>query len=305
MVQTFTTLRLEPRGTTLVVCFDNGPSDLLDRQVFLDLDNLTRRLARDSRTRAVVITGPRPGVFAPHYDLSEIADGAEELGLTTPYPGARLGIAAVAAATKVPGVAEMLNRTPAAGLVEILTTHRTLARFGRLPQVVIAALSGDAMGGGCEVALACDLRIMAEGDFRIGLPEISAGIPPGAGGSVRLARAVGNSRAAAMMLQARVLDPEQAVAIGLIDQLAPPEDLMAEACRVADRVAQWNPAAVNGVKRSIRATTESRAPFRIEAAGFVAAASGSAAIQRLRQFEAESESELGSSPWRDRSWLDR
>ena len=72
------------QGTTLVVCFDNGPSDLLDRQVFLDLDNLTRRLARDSRTRAVVIWDPGRCLPAPHHDLSEIADGAEELGLTTP-----------------------------------------------------------------------------------------------------------------------------------------------------------------------------------------------------------------------------
>ncbi|MGB2970297.1 MAG: enoyl-CoA hydratase/isomerase family protein [Candidatus Nanopelagicales bacterium] len=305
MAEPLSTLRLEPQGTTLVVHFDNGPTDLLDRQVFADLDTLTRRLTRDDRFRAVVLTGPRPEVFAPHYDLAEIADGAEELGISTPYRGARIGIAIVAAASKVKGAEKLLRRTPAAGLVEILATHRTLARFGRLPQVVIAAIGGDALGGGCEVALACDLRIMADGDFLIGLPEISAGIPPGAGGSVRLARAVGSSRAAAMMLRARPLDPTEALAAGLVDQVLPQSELLAEAHRIAERVGQWNPTAVRSVKRTLAAVAGSSTPFRVEAAGFVAAASGRPAIDRLRVFGEQSDPARGTSPWQDRSWLDR
>ncbi len=305
MTKAFASLQLEPKGTTLVVRFDNAPSDLLDRQVFADLDGLTRRLAHDDRFRAVILTGPRPTVFAPHYDLAEIADGAEQLGMTTPYPAARVGISAVAAASKVPGVERLLSRTPAAGLVEILATHRTLARFGRLPQVVIAAIGGDALGGGCEVALACDLRIMADGAFLIGLPEISAGIPPGAGGTIRLAQAVGASRAAAIMLRARPLDPGEALAAGLVDQVVPAEELLDEARRIADRVAGWNPTAVRSMKRTIAAIAGSSKPYRVEAAGFVAAASGRTGIDRLRAFGAESDPVRGLSPWRDRSWLDR
>lgn len=305
MASDFATLSVEPHGTTLVVRFDNPPSDLLNGQVFADLDALTRQLAKDSQTRAVILTGPRPGVFAPHYDLAEIADGAEELGVTTPYALARASIAAVTAATAVPGVAGLLARTPAHGLVEIVATHRALARIGRLPQVVIAAIGGDALGGGCEVALACDLRIMASGDYLIGLPEVSAGIPPGAGGSVRLVQALGASRAAAMMLQARPIDPAEALAAGLVDELVSESELLPQAHRIAAQVAQWNPAAVSAVKRSVAAASGSRRAFSVEAAGFVATASGRPAIDRLRAFGAAADPASGSTPWRDRSWLGR
>lgn len=298
------TLRLESHGTTLIVTVDNPPDDLLDGQVFTDLDRLGRRLARDRRFRAVILTGPRAGVFLPHYDLQEIVDGAEALGLPTPYAAARPAIAAVAGASRVPGVAGLLRRTPLAGLVTLLDTHRTLARFGQLPQVVIAAIGGDALGGGCEVALACDVRLMAEGPHLIGLPEVSAGIPPGAGGSVRLVRAIGASRATAMMLRGRPMDPAEAQQAGLVDWVVPAADLLPAALRLADRVVGWNPAAVRGIKRTIAATNGSPSAFQVEAAGFVAAASASPALDRLREFGALSDSDAGVSPWRDRSWLD-
>ena len=155
------------------------------------------------------------------------------------------------------------------------------------------------------MALACDLRIMADGDYLIGLPEISAGIPPGAGGTVRLARAVGASKAAAMMLRARPLDPMQAVAAGLVDEVASDEALLGRAHEIADRVARWNPTAVRSLKRTIAATAGTSKPFRVESAGFVAAASGRSGIDRLREFDTISDPARGTSPWRDRSWLDR
>lgn len=138
----------------------------------------------------MILTGPRPGVFAPHYDLGEIADGAEQLGMSTPFPAARVGIAAVAAMTKVPGAESLLNRTPATGLVDRSATHRTLTRFGRLPQVVIAAIGGDALGGGCEWHSLAICGSWPTATIRSDCPRSRAGIPPGAGGTVRLARAV-------------------------------------------------------------------------------------------------------------------
>ena len=301
----FPTLRLESRGATLIVRIDNPPDDLLDGQVFTDLDRLGRRLARDRRCRAVILTGPRPGVFVPHYDLQEIVAGAEGLGLPTPYSVARPAIAAVAGACHVPGVAGLLRRTPLAGLVTLLDTHRTLTRFGQLPQVVIAAIGGDALGGGCELALACDVRIMAEGPHLIGLPEVSAGIPPGAGGSIRLVRAVGASRATAMMLRARPMDSVEAREAGLVDRVVPAADLLPAALRLADRVTAWNPTAVRAIKRSVAATQGPAAgAFKVEAAGFVAAASASPALDRLREFGSLSDPDAGVSPWRDRRWLD-
>jgi enoyl-CoA hydratase len=296
------TLRLEPRGSTLVVRFHNPPTDLVNGQMLTDLDVLTRRLARDRETRAVVLTGPRDGVFLPHFDLAEILAGSEQLGMSTPYPLGRGAIEAVAALLRLPGAGTALHRTPLSGLVTLLATHRTLDRFARLPQVVIAAIGGDALGGGCEVALACDLRLMADGPYLIGLPELSAGIPPGAGGSVRLTRIVGASRATAMMLQARPWTALEAEQAGLVDRVVTEADLLPSAIAVADQVGVRNPQAVASVKRVVRAAggPTSRA-MRTEAAGFVAAASGSAARDRLSEFAAASTTP--STPWRDRSWL--
>lgn len=297
----YPTLQLHPTGTTLTVHFHDLDADLLNGQVFTDLDHLGAKLARDRSVRAVIITGPRPGVFAPHYDLAEILAGAQELGMRTPYPLARAVLSGVAGAIRLPGAEAGLRRTPLAGVVAMLATHRALARLEQLPQVVIAAISGDALGGGCEVALACDIRIMADGPYLIGLPEISAGIPPGAGGSVRMVQTVGRSRAAAMMLRARPLSPADAASVGLVDEVVPPDELLTAADQLADRVAMWNPAAVVAAKRAMAAAAGSNRAFRVEAAGFIATASATPAQERLAEF---GRSARDASPWRDRSWLD-
>lgn len=285
-------LALQRRGRVLTVRIDNPPGDLLDATVIEDLDHVGRRLARDRSIRSVVITGPRPGVFVPHYDIAEIVTGSESLGLPTPYPVARAGVAAVTALAAVPGAHRVLRRTPAAGLVDLARTHAALRRLGALDKVVIAAIDGDALGGGCELALACDIRLMADGDYRIGLPEITAGIPPGAGGTQRLAAAIGEGPALAMVLQGRVLTPREALAAGLVDAVH--GDVTAEAQHLAQRLAQWNPRAVRATKRAMRPPRG----FGVEAAGFVATASHGTAVARLKEFVA-----LPQSPWRDRSWL--
>lgn len=298
------TLLTEHHGTTLLVRLHNPPTDLLTGQSFAELGELGRKLAKDRTTRAVVITGPRPGVFAPHFDLAEILSGGEELGLPTPYPLARPAYAAVAGAVRLPGADRVLRGTPLNGLVTLAATHAALARFARLPQVVIAAIGGDALGGGCEVALACDLRLMADGDHLIGLPEVSAGIPPGAGGSVRLAQAVGASRAAAMMLTAQPLTPAAAQAAGLVHEVVPEAELLDRSLAVAERVAAWNPSAVRAVKRTVAASHRAgRRALRIEAGGFIAAASAAPALDRLREFVDASDEAAGVTPWRDRRWL--
>lgn len=287
----FQTLDLCRRGPVLTVRVTNPAGDLLDASVVSDLDRMGRCLAGDTVIRAVVLTGPRPGTFIPHYDLGEIVAGAEEFGLPTPYGVARSGLAAVAGLLRVPGARSLLAATAASGLVQILDTHAALSRFGKLSQVVIAAIDGDAQGGGCEVALACDIRVMGDGDWRIGLPEISAGITPGAGGTQRLSASVGPHRALAMVLQARTLNPHEALSAGLIDEVS--TDPLARAQEIAERVANWNPAAIRNAKRAM----VSQRGLRTEAAAFVATVSQEPAVSRLKQFVA-----APVSPWQDRSW---
>src|SRR5919204_450474 len=121
----------------------------------------------------------------------------------------------------------------------------------RMDKVFIAAINGMATGGGCELTLACDIRIMAEGDFLIGLPETSVGIIPGAGGTQRMARALGPAKAIELILEARPLPPDEALEVGLVHRLARPERLLEEAQATATRLARRSPASVAAAKRAV------------------------------------------------------
>jgi enoyl-CoA hydratase len=120
--------------------------------------------------------------------------------------------------------------------------------------VSIAAVNGYALGGGCELALACDLRLAAQGAF-FGLPEPSLGIIPGAGGTQRLPRIVGLGRAKEMILTGARWDASQALAYGLVSQVVAPSELMAAARQVAERVLALGPLAVRLAKAALNASS--------------------------------------------------
>jgi enoyl-CoA hydratase/carnithine racemase len=120
----------------------------------------------------------------------------------------------------------------------------------RAPQVFIAALNGAALGGGLELALACDLRVAAEG-VEMGLPEVGLGIIPGAGGTQRLPRLVGVARAKDLVLTARRIGAAEALAMGLVSRIAPAARLMAEALALAEQVARNAPISLRQAKRAI------------------------------------------------------
>lgn len=110
-----------------------------------------------------------------------------------------------------------------------LLAHEVFRKFENTPMVFVAAIAGHALGGGLELALACDLRFAARGSYRIGLPEVSLGLFPGSGGTQRLPRLVGLSRGIDLIANARTLPPEEARELGIVDQLY--DD--AAACRAA------------------------------------------------------------------------
>src|SRR5260370_4208960 len=101
----------------------------------------------------------------------------------------------------------------------VLHMHETLVKIEHTPKVIVAAISGHALGGGLEITLACDLRFAAEGDYRLGLPEVSLGILPGNGGTQRLQRLIGRTRALDMMLTGTPVGPPRALDLGLVDRL--------------------------------------------------------------------------------------
>jgi enoyl-CoA hydratase/carnithine racemase len=119
-----------------------------------------------------------------------------------------------------------------------------------MPQPVIAALNGVALGGGLELALACDLRIAAEG-VEVALPEVGLGIIPGAGGTQRLPRVVGVARAKELILTARRVSAAEALAMGLVGQVVPAADLAAASLALAERVARNAPISLRQAKRAV------------------------------------------------------
>ncbi len=137
-------------------------------------------------------------------------------------------------------------------------------RMQALPKVIIAAMNGDAMGGGFELTLACDLRIGQKGDFRYGNPELRVGLIPGAGATQRLTRLMGVSRAIEWVLRARIVKPEVAMELNLVHDVV--DDAAALAMELAMEIAAFPPMAVGNAKIAVYlgADTNIQAGFEIE-----------------------------------------
>jgi len=118
------------------------------------------------------------------------------------------------------------------------------------PKVTIAAVNGFALGGGCELAMACTIRIASE-NAKFGQPEVNLGIIPGYGGTQRLARLVGKGRAMELILTGRMINAEEALRIGLVSRVTKPEELMAEAKDLASKLAEKGPLALSAAKEAV------------------------------------------------------
>ena len=126
-------------------------------------------------------------------------------------------------------ISEMVNATPAEGRAMALLADEAFCRLENMPQVTIAAVNGYALGGGCEIAMACDIRIAAENAV-FGQPECGLGIIPGFGGTQRLARLVGKGRAKELIFTCGRIDAQEAYRIGLANKVVPQAELL-DACR--------------------------------------------------------------------------
>jgi len=116
----------------------------------------------------------------------------------------------------------------------------------------IACIEGHALGGGLEIAMACDLRLAARGDYKLGLPEVQLGLIPGNGGTQRLARLVGASRAFELLVCGRNIGPEEAYRIGLVNRLIEPAEFEAQVTQLATTLANGAPLALAAAKRAVR-----------------------------------------------------
>ncbi|WP_420535272.1 enoyl-CoA hydratase/isomerase family protein [Alicyclobacillus herbarius] len=132
-----------------------------------------------------------------------------------------------------------------------LFCNETLDKIARSPQVYIAMLEGHTVGGGLEMAMACDLRFAADGDYQIGLPEVTLGVLPGTGGTQRMARLIGPSKALDLCITGRTLKPKEALDYGLVDKVFPAEEIREQTFAYAQKLASGATYAVSNIKLSI------------------------------------------------------
>ncbi len=147
-------------------------------------------------------------------------------------------------------IAEMVGMTRAQAEEFSRLGQGVFSKLANMEMPVIVAVNGYALGGGCELALACDIRIASE-KAKFGQPEVGLGIIPGFGGTQRLARAVGEAKAKELIFTGAIVDANEALRIGLVNRVAPPEKLMEEARALAKTIMEKGPTAVRQAKKAI------------------------------------------------------
>ncbi|RMK28235.1 enoyl-CoA hydratase [Pseudomonas aeruginosa] len=282
-------LRIEQRGRVLQVLLDNPPANFLTTAVMQELADLLEDLEQRQDIGAVILSGAADGVFLTHFDVDEIERAVAPITFSMPAWLTRLLLESESLLRHLPGARKLLRRTLLAGVADMNLFHEVTTHMRRMDKVFIAAINGLALGGGCELALACDLRLMAEDDQVerfLGQPEVLIGLIPGGGGTQMLARSLGVARALELCLEGQLLEPRQALALGLVNGLAPAEELLEAADALAQRLSRRSPQAVRLIKRSIyqaasRDWTEGMAS---EKAGFLSAASQGNTRRAMREY---------------------
>jgi enoyl-CoA hydratase len=210
------TLRLELHGAVATVTIDRqAQRNALSSQVVTELTAVATRLELDTSVRVVILTGAGDKAFVAGADIAEMAALAPAAAAAFAERGGLLGAA---------------------------------IEHSRLPW--IAMVGGAALGGGCELALACDF-IIASDRAQLGQPEVKLGVIPGFGGTQRLARRVGVAKAKELCLVGDIIDAAEALRIGLVDQVVPHAELRARCDALAARIAKNGPLAVAEAKRLI------------------------------------------------------
>ncbi|MCI4368494.1 MAG: enoyl-CoA hydratase/isomerase family protein [Thermoplasmata archaeon] len=193
-----------------------GKANTYDLEMMTEIDAALEELRFNDEARVIVLESGLPGFFSAGADI------------------------------------EMLKKSqPDFKAMFCLHCQETLDKFAKTPKVVIAAINGHCVGGGLEIALSCDLRMMAKDSGKIGLPEVTLGVLPGTGGTQRLPRLVGTSRALDMMITGKLLTPEEALTIGLVNYVFPKESFAADVESYARALANGPAKAVSLIKRSV------------------------------------------------------
>jgi enoyl-CoA hydratase len=197
----------------------NRPSALnaLNSETLSDLKTAVKAMGEDPEVSVIIITGTGEKAFVAGADIKEMQD-----------------------------------MTPLEARTFMHFGQRVFSDIDNSPKPVIAAVNGYALGGGCELALSCDI-ILASESAKFGLPEVTLGIHPGFGGTQRLPRLVGAAKAKEMIFTGEMIDATEAKAIGLVNKVVPPDKLMDEAKDLANKILKNGQIAIRLVKSAINA----------------------------------------------------
>lgn len=222
-------LEIEDQGQIIICYLSNPPTHTLTAQGLLEIHDFLDSLVTNKELRILAFTGAGEDVFIRHYEVGELADSAE----------------------KNISQQEETKKLETNPIKELHGFHKMLLKIRDLNAIVVAGINGNTAGGGCEFSLGCDLRVMSSGNYFIGLPETSVGILPGGGGTQRLARLIGSSRALDLILHGQLISNVKALEFGIINEILPKESFLKSLKEYCQILANRAPIALREVKRAI------------------------------------------------------
>lgn len=206
-------VRLERQEAVGHIVFDRPPANSYDRTFLDDLSQAIDEARFDAEVRAIVVRSAGEKFFSAGADVKMFAttDAAYQMAF-------------------------------------VIHANEIMSKFERTPKIVVAAINGHCLGGGLEIALCADLRLAAEGDYNIGLPEVTLGVLPGTGGTQRLPRLIGRQKALDLMIRGNAVKPARAAELGIVDQVVPAAELVERAQALAATFATGPTLAVGQIK---------------------------------------------------------
>lgn len=211
-----------------VITIDNPPVNALSRAVMNGLNNVLDELSKDATVLVVIITGAGEKAFVAGADIKQ-------------FP----------------------HLTPQSGYDLVRAGQVIFDKIETLELPVIAAVNGFALGGGCELAMACDIRVASE-NAKFGQPEVNLGIIPGYGGTQRLPRLVGAGKAKELIFSGDIIDAREAYRIGLVDVLVPSGEALSRALALAEKMKEKAPLAIRAAKKAVNQGLEQTLALGLE-----------------------------------------